>query len=75
MCMPVSFPTNRIRAWRHVGGHWMVTAVVAVSVSSLFVAVVADSEGPLGRDGQAFSWNRVSEEEISLFEDIYDTVY
>jgi len=48
---PVSFPTNRIRAPRHVGGHWMVT-VVAVSVSSLFVAVVAVSEGPLGRNGR-----------------------
>jgi len=52
----------------------MVT-VVAVSVSSLFVAVVAVSEGPLGRDGRTFSWNRVSEEGINLFEEIYDTAY
>ena len=52
----------------------MVT-VVAVSVSSLFVAMVAVSEGPLGRDGRTLSWNRVSEEGINLFDKINDTAY
>jgi len=52
----------------------MVT-VVAVSVSSLFVAMVAISEGPLGRDGRTLSWNRVSEEGINLFNKINDTAY